>query len=73
MTWENIVEEKDEWTDEEEIKCPFCNKPFMHHIMESYTGYHSRETMIHCDACDNIWVVVYNFSHIVKLKKEIVV
>lgn len=72
MEYEDVVEEKDEWEDDENIKCPFCGKSCYNHIMRIYTGFHERETMIHCDNCDNIWIVVYKFSHVIKLNKEIV-
>lgn len=57
--------------DIDNFKCPFCNEP-NGMVIDDYTGFHERETLIHCMDCDNLYIIVYVFSHIIKLNKETV-
>ncbi len=59
--------------DMNESACPFCGE-LDGYVIVDYTGLHERETMIHClnEECDNTYVRVYKFSHIIKLNKEII-
>jgi len=70
MSYADDVEEKD---DLDELKCPHCGKSGYNHVMRDYTGYHARETLVHCDNedCDGLFIIHYKFSHITKLKEEI--
>ncbi len=70
MSHGDTVEVKEEL---DYLKCPFCGKE-EGRVIRDYTGYHERETLIHCDNpdCDNLYLIVYKFSHIIKLNKEIV-
>lgn len=55
--------------DMDKSECPFCGNPDGMVIID-YTGFHTRETMIHCPDCDGIYIRVYKFSYIIKLNKE---
>lgn len=64
------IEENEKEIDE--IICPFCKLRFYAHVIRDYAGYHNREVLIHCDNedCDNLYILVYKFSHVIKLNKD---
>ena len=68
MYGDNVEENEndDRW------ECPHCGKSESAMIMRDYTGYHNRETMLHCNECDGLFIVVYKLDHVVKLERKVV-
>lgn len=68
MTYGDNVETKE---DLHEVVCPHCgDENATQMVIRDYTGLHDRETMLHCLACEGIYIVHYKFDRIEMLGRE---